>query len=820
MQNTINIVRVFIGSPGGLDAERQLARKIVDQINQSHSENWGCQLQLIGWEATLPGHKRAQSLINVDLDKCTYFIGILWDHWGSLPDTKSKYTSGFEEEFERAKEHLYNQKMKDIALFFKEIDSSKLRDPGKSLQKVLKFREQCISQKELMFQSFDDLDNFGDILRAKLESIGWLESRFTKLNVTSGDAGANKSEEIDKSEKPEEIEARILQSSSHNFLKSFSDKNSLWSNAQAEEIARVRLIALSLRLSENDQEYIGNHDANLLFSEESKIDFSEQELRALINSSVASYQHQNQTLWHWVKESTSEKNFYEPLIFLTWIGNDAEMENSLRILTLLNQQVPDFENFKQKELISFWLITQSSQTVFKCAIEYLKKMNNEQHIPILTDLLPAIQGENAEAVMETIVSLTASKSRKKALDLLVSFDCQKLDMSLTDKLFSNSASVSTSQLKQCLQLKNDSVRRHALESLIKRNELSVEMAKNLIEDTNFSIKRMAIEALRDYGEVLDNKWIRDTLTRKINQNSLFGLLGNSANDDDQEYKTYQKNELMNLNKSELFTRAKNASLFSGLEQQVLYERYTKAHIDEIRENLSDGFENYYDAKLSQFEGVYGKQNSSEKPASIFSFMKSNALNAAFTSLTKFMDKGDLELVRNLLDKKDIHFSSEALHYLSKMGNFSDTKRIMSFSEKYKLGESVNITSLNQKYAEIGKALYSVSRHRLVDLLNLNIETALLRDILKRIPLSNYKAFDQEVITTYLNHDDTTIRKIVACKCSLALSKTALEKLLQTYKQRNQKRFYNSIHWLDTGVSLPNVDARMLINATLKSVTPM
>ena len=77
MPSSIKVVKVFIGSPGGLDTERQAAQRIVSEVNRSHSEHWGCQLKLVGWEETLPGYRRAQSLINQDLDKCEYFVGVL-----------------------------------------------------------------------------------------------------------------------------------------------------------------------------------------------------------------------------------------------------------------------------------------------------------------------------------------------------------------------------------------------------------------------------------------------------------------------------------------------------------------------------------------------------------------------------------------------------------------------------------------------------------------------------------------------------------------------------------------------------------------------
>jgi hypothetical protein len=177
MSEPVQVVKVFIGSPGGLTPERQAAARIVQEINQSHSEHWGCQLQLVGWEATIPGNHRAQSLINQDLDKCDYFVGVLWNHWGSKPDDgDSKYTSGFEEEFERAKTRIDSGSMLDIALFFKDISEDQLKDPGPSVGKVLDFRQKCVLLRKPLFKTFGTLMEFEPMFRQTMEKIGWVES--------------------------------------------------------------------------------------------------------------------------------------------------------------------------------------------------------------------------------------------------------------------------------------------------------------------------------------------------------------------------------------------------------------------------------------------------------------------------------------------------------------------------------------------------------------------------------------------------------------------------------------------------------------------
>ena len=95
---TRKVVTVFIGSPGDVQKERQIARQVVDKINRI-IRDVGWEIELRGWEDTLPGHGRPQDIINADVRECHLFIGLLHARWG-MPT--GKHSSGFEEEFRLA----------------------------------------------------------------------------------------------------------------------------------------------------------------------------------------------------------------------------------------------------------------------------------------------------------------------------------------------------------------------------------------------------------------------------------------------------------------------------------------------------------------------------------------------------------------------------------------------------------------------------------------------------------------------------------------------------------------------------------------------
>src|SRR5262245_28263069 len=90
---------VFIGSPGGLAAERRAFKDRIQKFNETHAIAQGVMFRAIGWEDTLGGVGRPQDIINAELRQCDYAIFMLQDRWGS---GAGKGMSGTEEEIDLA----------------------------------------------------------------------------------------------------------------------------------------------------------------------------------------------------------------------------------------------------------------------------------------------------------------------------------------------------------------------------------------------------------------------------------------------------------------------------------------------------------------------------------------------------------------------------------------------------------------------------------------------------------------------------------------------------------------------------------------------
>lgn len=171
MSTILTSYRVFIASPGGVQDERAAFREGLEEYNQNDGIHRGVHFAPIGWEDTLGGVGRPQSIIDQEIETCDYFVLLLWDRWGTPPDgSVGKFSSGTEAEFYLAMECLDNgqQPMREVLIFFKAVDPSKLSDAGPQLQKVLDFRRRIEEEKKHLHYTFDDLAAFSHRIRGHL----------------------------------------------------------------------------------------------------------------------------------------------------------------------------------------------------------------------------------------------------------------------------------------------------------------------------------------------------------------------------------------------------------------------------------------------------------------------------------------------------------------------------------------------------------------------------------------------------------------------------------------------------------------------------
>lgn len=169
----VELIRVFVASPGDVAAERQMVRDVVDAINKTVGQDKGVRFEVIGWETdSIPSYGRdAQNILNEQLGDMTaveLFVGIMWNRFGSVTPRAG---SGTEEEFTRAFEALQKTGQPAIMFYFNRMPfDASTSDAAEQKLKVLKFKEEM--QKNGLTQDYSGPEDFRQLFRSHLER--WL----------------------------------------------------------------------------------------------------------------------------------------------------------------------------------------------------------------------------------------------------------------------------------------------------------------------------------------------------------------------------------------------------------------------------------------------------------------------------------------------------------------------------------------------------------------------------------------------------------------------------------------------------------------------
>ena len=524
---------MFIGSPGGLEVEREAARDVVASVNQGNSEHWQCQFKLVGWEDTIPGYQRPQSKINEDLDKCDYFIGVLWNHWGSRPSNESAYTSGFEEEYERAKQRIAAGQMQDIALYFKSYDVPTGLKADESFQRVIDFRNKCIEEKSVFFKDFTELDQFKDFVRDKLTEIGWKESAVQHAaDKSAGEASHPAGATVEGKTANNQV-GGLLGPETQQFISEFLKKPSSWEQTEAFEVARFRLASIAISRSGNDDVTLGNHDANLVFRHRRALSLSQQELGALVDCGVAGFGHQNVPLWFWLLASSEEKNAFSRLALLTISGSPVEKKYAFQILRLASQfPSGDSLYFQPRQLIEIWLLGDATDdAAFNEAILLIAENGSLDDVPLIEECIQKVSEKRRGAVEGAIIHLIARHSAKDAINRTLEKNVPQIRLETADLIFEKSASLKTDTLVRCANVKADSVKTRAVQVLLQRGAIDLHMARELLTDTINEVRYFAAEALHRLGQPVDEATLRKSLTVESSGLIGFGTRSSATSDD-------------------------------------------------------------------------------------------------------------------------------------------------------------------------------------------------------------------------------------------------------------------------------------------------
>jgi hypothetical protein len=497
MAEVRKIIKVFLASPGDLKEERKAAKVVVDEFNSEWSAEIGYQVELVGWELTVSEFARPQAVINRDLKGCELFVGMMWKHWGT---STGAYTSGFEEEFEESVKRHELEGRPEISMFFKEIESEFLRDPGDSLKRVMAFKEKLIAGHKILFQTFESTRDFESKFR---RSVTAYVQKLRKQDAEdrTDQRQAAQATGSDQTPTSEESTGSPFSSEGAAFLRDFitrTEGNLTESPLTTSEIARFRLLSTIVSAGGNDQRSLGVHDVNILFATNTLTSFGDRELSGLLVSGLEHYRFETVPLWHWYAKRNGFRRGLLSVYAVTEPSAEVQI-GALQAMRLISEPLAGISNVPRSHFIERWLKKDTPSGVKTAALGYLGDLGRPADLDLIKAELDNRDSNTTSAAIDAIVRIKLRDSRELALVALNELQPTNVSQDILHTLFENSAALETATLLEAIVHKDANVRLRSFEILANHNSLTEATAQRLLDDSSAKVRLEALKRLVQIG---------------------------------------------------------------------------------------------------------------------------------------------------------------------------------------------------------------------------------------------------------------------------------------------------------------------------------
>lgn len=662
-----DVLKVFVGSPGDLQPERKKSREVVDRINRHLARNLGIYVELRGWEDTLLGFSRPQQLINEDIREADLFIGLMWQRWGSPTSQNGGYSSGFEEEYELAREQLKAEQLEDIWLFFKEIDEGRRRDPGEQLSRVLLFQRRVAEGKDVFYKEFPTPERWGELLYDSL--VEYLTREFGESRSPDSNAAREDGESALAVEGARLVEsiAAVSKAVSSNDVEA----------VDRLQTTRVYLATVALlNVMRPETTTIGTHEDQYLYRLREKIRLTHLEQAYVVFSLTAD---QNDVLAGWWWLDLSKEKTGQALLYLTATSRSFTTQNSALDLLFHLDQYPDLATLVDT-------IESSDSLVVKRAFHLLGKVAPIEEVTELTQLAQTSTPEVAEGAWKAALAILARDAPERAIEWFKERDSRRDEQTLSI-IRPVLNGVGAEEIRELLDDRSSSVRREVFERL--KGSLPEPAVRKLSRDENGLIRAAAYAELVTRGEGVSEEEIEESVPEKDRSRYLVG----SLSPDDGLPALGREDVLLEYYRRMPYAELSSQIAWTSLKATIAYEALSDRHFSRfkqtLRSDIEEDFARLDDSSSSRLQDMLDmdKSNLGEKEREqireilqqnreVNDFVKSTFRRAAFISLAKHAEAEDVRLARTLLWERKFgllehDFARAAFEILWKHGDGSD-----------------------------------------------------------------------------------------------------------------------------------------------------
>ena len=800
------IVRAFLASPGDLNEERRAVKDAVQEVNDTWSDKFGYYVELMGWEETLPKFGRPQATINQELDRCDLFIGLLWKKWGTPPDQNGPYTSGFEEEFERALANRQQAGKPEMALYFKYIEEEFLADPGVDLTRVLDFKRRLTKKKYLFFQEFSDKSELQMLIRKcvssfitkvsdnEIDSDRASEESIRVVNDTEGNLDGQDSS----SDSP-------LSNSGYGFLTELVAKlRSVEGLEQvtSRDIARLRLLANSISKSGNDDPEFGAHDLNILYAQKDDLTLGRLEDQNLAKQGLEKLQSENVPFWHWYTK-TDGRDFLlvESMIAMS----DDEKIGAIKVLDYLGIKLPFTDGLGRDYVLKWWFEKNQSAAVRNAAIEYLATCGTDDDLSFVEAEYERNDSRTARKALEAMIAITHRTSGNEAsAKIAIGKQFGTLSQKILAPTLKGFGDLEDEVLRNGTTHRNEQVRLRCLEILHKKNQITEPELERLLNDDDPEIRNRALRVLVEQGRLFSNEDVKNALVRTSQHQGLLGRALGTQREGEQHFEAYEHSQLIQLKRRELKRMVDEALVHNDASYFALTDRYFSVYADRLRSDIDDQFKSYFDERVQRFARLISEKMNTDtirQTLEIGDFLRKRLIRRGLNILGAKKQPEDLDRIRGVLHAELLGASATDLAFLGRFGGWEDIEIASKAKPTSSVLEPSSVLGTDDFEALVVSTVYKLGREDVSRLVSVSMPSGILAKVLAVCTDRVFSNISDDALFDLLMRDSAEVRK-AACLCvARAFSATRASVILERYLA-TEHRYYNVVHWLDLAVSLP------------------
>ena len=419
-------------------------------------------------------------------------------------------------------------------------------------------------------------------------------------------------------------------------------------------------------------------------------------------------------------------------------------------------------------------------------------------------------------------TLIRSGRAEEAAELVLRSRCEVLPSQVTEAVVVHFGVLNPDVLAIGLEHLNAQVRLETLKALSQRDVVNRMLAERMCQDSDSRVRLEAISCLQGIGKAISDREAGDILVPPGKRQADGGLLQLSLSYRDEAL----GRKILEKYKMEKIWSLSEKKLSEGVEKSILYdvdsyfvraERYFSKHGDNLRIAIDDRFKSFVQYERERTESAFGHSSDAIKMLAdsleLEEFRRKKMTRRGLDILCRVGGEVDTNRIRENVRSLWAGMSPHDAVFLGKFGSWSDINLLSGAVSRavtsFALPEDE--TSILE---QVSRALVMLSKEQPDSaLLSSSIIPSVLKRVLKSLSGPRFMSISETSLLKLMHHESEDIRKIVAIKCVIHYSIRRIRHVLDQHIS-GDKYYYNVVHWLDLGTSMPRAVAKRIGQSAL------